>query len=89
MQLYSISVHQTSGSTLEEVSMQLLSWGDQFGGSAAGSGSMFGHASATNAISVASIPYVSALNTDFLPLVARLTSDCVGESCCFNNDALS
>jgi len=54
--MYFISIHQI-GSALEAIDMHLVAWGNQLSNTA--DGSMFGHACATNAISVAAMFFVS------------------------------
>lgn len=62
VQINLISLHQTGGELSAPVEMHLLTWGNQFLGAVAASGSMYGHACAKTAISVAAIPHVSVLN---------------------------
>lgn len=63
MQINLISIHLTGDTSLDSFEIQLLSWGSQFFGTVADAGSMYGHACARTAISVAAIPHVSVLKS--------------------------
>eukprot|EP00904_Undaria_pinnatifida_P008994 jgi/Undpi1/5224/HiC_scaffold_2.g00506.m1 len=59
-QRYYISVHADGTDPLEAVSMHLIASDNQFSSTGATSGSMYGQPCATNAFSVAAIPFTSA-----------------------------
>eukprot|EP00904_Undaria_pinnatifida_P008988 jgi/Undpi1/5219/HiC_scaffold_2.g00501.m1 len=59
-QTYYISVHRDGTDPLEAISMHLVASGDQFSSTGAMSGSIYGQPCATNAFSVAAIPFTSA-----------------------------